>query len=395
VARIVLGSYMVRYPLGGMMSWVLQYIVGFQRLGHDIYFVEKSGYPNSCFDPLKKVMSDDCSYGTGVVDELLGRFGLDDRWCYVDAAGAYHGMPREQVEAVFDEADLFVDMGTHGAWLAEAANAGARVLIDGEPGFTQMKMELRLAAGQPLPEYDFYYSNGRNIGTSKSSAPTGDKTWGTLFHPVVVDAFPFPSEPPANAAYTSVMNWQSYHPLRYEGRVYGHKAVEFEKFMGLPSQVGERVEVAVAGSAPHAQLEREGWRVRSAHEVTISFDSFVDYIVASRGEFSVCKNGFVVTNNGWFSDRSGAYLASGRPVVLQETGFSDHLPCGEGVFAVRTAEEAAGAISEIESDYEHHSRRARDIAGDYLDYRPVLGAFLREVGVRVPASVASASVDDG
>ena len=148
MARIIVGSYMVRYPLGGMMSWVLQYLVGFQRLGHDVYFVEKSGYPNSCYDPAKKMMSDDCSYGIATLSSLLERFDLEGKWCFVDAAGRYHGLSRERVETVFESADLFVDMGTHGTWLDEAADTGLRVLVDGEPGFTQMKMEKRLAAGE-------------------------------------------------------------------------------------------------------------------------------------------------------------------------------------------------------------------------------------------------------
>src|SRR5688572_27783620 len=114
MARVVVGSYMVRYPLGGMLSWVLQYLVGFQRLGHDVYFVEKSGYPGSCYDPSRGATGDDCSYGTQVVSELLERFALGDRWCYVDAGGRYHGLGRARVKDVLREADVFVDMGTHG-----------------------------------------------------------------------------------------------------------------------------------------------------------------------------------------------------------------------------------------------------------------------------------------
>ena len=384
MARIVLGSYMVRYPLGGMMSWVLQYVVGFQRLGHDIYFVEKASYPNSCYDPSRDVMTDDCSYGVAALNALLARFGLEDRWCFVDAAGTYHGMPRQSIEAVLRGADLFIDMGTHGSWLPEAQGAGLRVLIDGEPGFTQMKMANRAAAGEGDPEYDHHYTTGRNIGTDRSSAPTAGRTWRHIFHPVVPELF----EPNgggaggADAPYTTVMNWQSYEPLQYEGRAYGHKDVEFGKFRELPMEAPVPLEVAVSGKGvPQAELEQVGWRIRDAHEVTVSFASFAGYVRASRGEFSVCKNGYVATNCGWFSDRSAAYLAAGRPVVMQETGFSDHLPCGEGLFAVRTRHEAATALAEIAGDYERHSRRAAEIAHDFLDARRVLRRFLDELGV--------------
>src|SRR5262245_56824427 len=140
MARIVLGSYMVRYPLGGNLSWALQCLVGLQRLGHDVYFVEKSGYSHSCFDPVRDIMSDDCSYGVAVVGDLLARFGLGGRWCYVDASSRYHGLGRAEVEDILRATDLFIDMGTHGSWLDEAATAKLRVLVEGEPGFTQMKM---------------------------------------------------------------------------------------------------------------------------------------------------------------------------------------------------------------------------------------------------------------
>jgi hypothetical protein len=381
MARIVVGSYMVRYPLGGMMSWVLQYLVGFQQLGHDVFFVEKSGYADSCYDPSRNVMSDDCSYGTATLNALLARFGMRDRWCFVDAQENHHGLSRECVEAVFKSADLFVDMGTHGAWLPEAAETGLRVLIDGEPGFTQIMMEKRLAAGEEVPEYDFYYSTGSNIGTEKSTAPTAGKKWRPVLHPVIITLFP-PQPVNAAAPFTTVMNWRAHEPIEFNGTIYGQKDVEFAKFMHLPKLTTAPLEISAAGkSVPIKQLLDCGWRIRNAHEVTASFDSYVEYIRASQGEFSVCKNVFVATNSGWFSDRSAAYLASGRPVVIQETGFSAHLPCGRGLFAVHTAEEAAAAVNEIEGDYARHSRWARDIARECIDAQHVLRRFLRELGI--------------
>jgi hypothetical protein len=381
MARIILGSYMIRYPLGGMMSWVLQYLVGFQRLGHDVYFVEKSGYANACYDPSQGIMTDDCSYGVKVVGALLGRFGLEDRWCHVDVNECYHGLSKEHVDDLFKSADLFVDMGTHGAWLQEAQHTGCTVLVDGEPGFTQMKMHKRLAAGETLPDYDFYYTTGQNIGRRLGTAPTAGKSWGHLFHPVVLELFP-QQEAPEQAPFTTVMNWQSYESLEFEGTTFGHKDVEFEKFIDLPGRVASTMEIAVSGRrVPTERLLRAGWSLRNAHDVTSSYDSFAAYVRQSRGEFSVCKNGFVATNSAWFGDRSAAYLASGRPVVLQETGFSQHLSCGKGLFAVRNAEEAAAAISELDADYQYHCRWARRIAAEYLDAPRVLGKFLDELGV--------------
>jgi hypothetical protein len=382
MARIILGSYLVRYPLGGMASWILQYLVGFAQLGHDVLFVEKSGYPNSCYDPVRDVMSDDCSYGVAAIGELLGRHGLGERWCYVDAKHRYHGMSAGRIQAEFDSADVFVDMGTHGAWLPEAARTGVRVMMDGEPGMRQMRMQDALDRGEVLDAYDLYYTNGTSLATGTSNSPTAGIEWRALFHPVATDLYPAMPAPPAGAAYTTVMNWQSYGLVHFRGQTYGHKDIEFEKFMSLPRLTPHPLEVAVSGAqTPRARLEGNGWRLRDAHKVTLNVDSFIEYVRASRAEFGVCKNGFVAMRTGWFSDRSAAYLSSGRPVVLQETGFSGHLPTGRGLFAASTAEEAAAAIDAIESRYEDHARWAREIAEEHLSTRRVLGRFLAELGL--------------
>jgi hypothetical protein len=183
------------------------------------------------------------------------------------------------------------------------------------------------------------------------------------------------------------MNWQSYEPVEFDGTCYRHKDAEFLKFVELAGRCRAPLEVAISGSAPKDQLAAAGWRIRRAHEVTHTYDSFLEYICASRGEFSVCKSGYVVSNSGWFSDRSAAYLALGRPVVMQETGFSAHLPTGSGLFAVQNVDQAAAAIDQIESDYSRHARAARQIAEEYLDARRVLRTFLDEVGIssRSPA----------
>jgi hypothetical protein len=381
MARIVVGSYMFRYPLGGMMSWVLQYLVGFQRLGHEVYFVEKAGYAGACFDPTRNTMSDDCTYGMGVVSRLLGRHGLGERWCFVDVAQNYHGLSKAQIEEVFRTADLFLEMGTHGAWLEEAAATSLRVLADGEPGFTQIKMENRRAAGETLPRYDRYYTVGLSVGTAASTAPTAGISWRPLPHPVVTDLFTVQPLIP-DAAATTVMNWQSHAPLNYQGCTYGQKDLEFPKFLDLPRLTKVPVEIAVSGkAAPTAMLQERGWRVVSGHQTTISFDSFAEYIHRSFAEFSVCKNVFVALQTGWFSDRSAAYLASGRPVVQQDTGFSRHLPCGAGLFAVKTVAEAAQALEEIRARPEYHARQARAVACEQLDARLVLGKFLHELGL--------------
>jgi hypothetical protein len=380
MARIIVGSWAVRYPLGGNLSWTLQWLLGFHRLGHDVYLAEKAGYPSSCFDPIRQVMSDDCEYGFRTVAELLDRFGLQNRLCYVDAALAYHGLSRMQIESLFRSADVFVDIGSHGTWMEEAHHTGRRILVDGEPGATQMKMVTAQRIGAILPEYDCYYSNGANIGTSRSSAPTADREWRPLFNPVVTEVFAdCPLAP--SAPFTTVMNWQAHAPLEFEGKRYGQKDAMFPLFLDFPRRTKQPLEIAVAGNVPLDDLEAAGWSVRKSHAVTASFDSYWQYIKDSAGEFSVCKQVYVETRSGWFSDRSAAYLAAGRPVVLQDTGFSDHLPCGRGLFAVDSVDQAADAIERIRSNYEAHSKAAHEIAREFLDAGKVLGHFLGSLNI--------------
>ena len=188
-------------------------------------------------------------------------------------------------------------------------------------------------------------------------------------------------EPITGSAATTVMNWQSHAPLTYKGQTYGQKDMEFPQFLDLPRLTKVPVEIAVSGkAAPTAMLRERGWRVTSGHQTTISFDSFADYICGSFAEFSVCKNVFVALQTGWFSDRGAAYLASGRPVVQQETGFSRHLPCGAGLFAASNVTEAAQALEEIRARPDYHSRQARAIACEHLEATKVLGKFLNELG---------------
>jgi hypothetical protein len=382
MARVLIASWMVRYPLGGNLSWALQWLVGFHRLGHDVHLVERSGYPDSCYDPVRNRMSDDCSYGAATVASLLARHGLEGRWCYLDADGRYHGATRKRVDELFASADVFVDMGAPiGSWRDESGAAGLRVLVDTEPAYTQIKLELGLLDDGALDGFDPCYSVGQNIGTPRTTAPSAGRRWRTVLNPVVTDLFAA-APPPRDAPFTTVMNWQAHETVEWKGRTYGQKDAELERFLDLPRLTGAPLELSVAGrNVPRSRLARRGWRLNDAHAVTRSVGSYASYISSSAGEFAVCKQVFVATRSGWFSDRSAAYLASGRPVVLQDTGFASRLPCGEGLFAVRDADEAAAAIERIRSDPARQEAAARELAREHLDARVVLPRLLDEIGV--------------
>ena len=363
-----------------MMSWTLQWLVGLQRLGHEVFFAEKSDYHDSCYDPSRRLTSDDFAYGLRTAVNVLERFGFAERWCYADAKGGYHGLSRARIEEAFDSADVYLDLGNHGAWLEEATRAKTKVLVDGEPGYTQMRMEASLVDGQPLDAYDHYFTNGANIGTA-STAPTAGLRWHHVFNPVVTDLFAV-KPPRPEAPYSTVMNWESHAPFEYKGRRYGQKDIEFARFMELPQKTGVPLLVAISGAdVPSRTLEAVGWKLCDAQQVTISLEEYQTFLLRSRGEFSVAKNVFVATHSGWFSDRSAAYLASGRPVVLQETGFSSHLPTGEGLFAVENVEAATEALERIEEDYDRHAAAARSLACEHLEASKVLPIFLDAIGI--------------
>src|SRR5262245_51763969 len=180
MARIVVAGNLVRFPMGGASQYYVSFLVGLRQLGHDVYFVEKARWPDACYDVPQRRNTDDCSYGTSVAHELLGRHGLADRWCYVEMSGCCHGLSRQQLAEIFGSADAFLELDGSG-WEDESAASGRRVLIEGEPAWHQMNMENSARAGEPYPEFDYYYTTGHNVGTDRSPSPTAGKTWGKLF----------------------------------------------------------------------------------------------------------------------------------------------------------------------------------------------------------------------
>jgi hypothetical protein len=383
MATIIIGTYMVRYPLGGNLSWALQYLLGLQALGHDVYAFEKFVHADSCYDPVAQTMTDNCTYGVHTVRALLARHGFAGKFCFVDASNRYHGLSPQQVGQVFLRADLYIENGAIGAWDEEAART-TRIFLDVDPAFTQIKFYNLARHGKPLPCFHGYYTNGWNVGRPGNELPTNGVHWRHFFNPVHVDWFR-PAPPVPGAPYSTIMNWKSYdEPVVYNGVAYGHKDREFVHFEELPQRVAVPLEIAVSGlpESDRGRVEQHGWRLKDAQEVTFTVDSFRRYVDSCRGEFSVCKNMYVATNSGWFSDRSGAFMAAGRPVIIQDTGFGAHLPTGEGVFAVRDGGEAAAAIAAVEGDYERHSRRARELAREYLDAPKVLRRLLSDFNVQ-------------
>jgi hypothetical protein len=378
MAKIILSGNMVRTPYGGLNLWHLAWLNGIRCSGHEIYFVEKSMWPNACYDVSRKVMTDDCNYGISKIKLLFESYGLGNNWCFVDYNNKYYGMSRKRVESIFGTADLFIDL-EWGEWEEESLKVPLRAFFDGEPGWFQLKLIQMIEKGISIPKYDYYFTDGNLIGTEKCKVPTAGIEWRYMPPPALIS-----NNNPVNQGnmFTTVMNWKSNKHIQINGITYGQKDMEFEKFIQLPAFTGNILEVAVSGSnVPKEQLVNNGWKIKQADDISVSVESYLEYIKGSKGEFSVAKNVFVDTWSGWFGDRPAYYMSFGKPVILQDTGWSEYLPPGEGLFSFSNMVEAIDAIYAINDDYDRHSKRAREIAFDHFEANKVIKNFLNTVGI--------------
>ena len=376
--RIIVLGYVVRGPLGGMVTSNLQYLMGLARLGHDVYFVEDSGDYPSCYNPVTYVTDTEPTYGLQFATHSFERIGLGDHWAYYDAhTSRWLGPFADRILNICATADLVLNLcGVNPLrpWLMEIP---ARALIDEDPAFTQIKHLTDPAARDLALQHTAFLSFAENIGNGRSAIPDDGLPWQATRQPIVLDAWPVTPAPP-HGKFTTVMQWDSYPPLKYDGVRYGMKCDSFGPYTDLPERAGRIFELAVArlpGQAC-ALLKSRDWGVCDPSELSRDPWAYQRYIQRSKAEFSVAKHGYVVSRSGWFSERSVCYLASGRPVVLQDTGFSSWLRTGFGVVSFATPGEALAGIENINSQYELHCQAARAIAEEYFDARKVLPTLL-------------------
>lgn len=370
--RIVCSGFLVRYPLGGFCWHHLQYLLGLRRLGHEVIYAEHFGWADSCYDPSAGTMSSNPEYGLGFLRDLLDATAISS--CYLAEDGAVHGLPRATLADACRDADLYINLSGIN-WIDEFALCRRRVLVDTDPVFSQIK---GFGLGGPFERYHALFTYGENVHRAGCSMPTASRTWISTRQPVVLDRWRV-AEPNPAAALTTVMNWSSFEDRVHEGEVYGHKDREFPPYFDLPRRAGVPMELAVrAPDSVRHRLVEGGWRLTDPLQASLSASGFQQYIARSLGEFSVAKHAFVKTRCGWFSDRSACYLASGRPVILQDTGFSQNLPCGQGLLAFSSPEQAITAIHAVAGDPHSHSCAARRLACEHFDSDRVLARLLEQ-----------------
>ena len=377
--RIVVTGYILRWPLGGNAWPYLQYVLGLSRMGHDVYYVEESGEsPYCCYDAETGESNSDPSYGLRFTSAVFDSVGLGWNWAYYDAhRDAWHGPCAAKILDVCASADLLLRLPAIAdslrPWLAQIP---VRALIDTDPAFTQLRHLREPAAMSDAERYNAWFSFGENISRGTAKVPDDGLPWKATRQPVVLDAWEVTPGPP-EARFTSVLKWESYRDGDYQGVHYGMKAESFGPYMDLPRSVNVTLEMAVGGdTTPKAELKRNGWILQNPLDVTRDMWTYQDYIRGSSAEFGIAKSGYVVSRSGWFSERSANYMASGRPVVAQDTGFNDWLETGSGVIEFGSPQQAIAAIEEIQDRYSFHCRAARELASEYFDASKVLATLI-------------------
>jgi hypothetical protein len=383
--RIIATGQVAQFPLGGVTWFHMDYLAGLARLGHDVWYLEDSGqWP---YNPHADGLTEDCSFNVQFLEEVMARFGLDGKWAYrFPWEARWFGLGDDERREVVETTDLLLNVcGTlERPWEYRAARRLA--YVDTDPVFTQIK----LARGQRdfqrvVDAHDVHFSYGER--PSPSVPPTGHR-WIPTRTPVVLSEWPVGD--PVREVFTTVMNWTSYNSIEYGGDLYGQKDEEFRRFIDLPGRIAPTsLEIAMASGKnehpPRALLAHKQWHLVDPAVVCPDLDSYRAYIQGSLAEWSVAKNGYVRGRSGWFSERSARYLAAGRPVVAQETGFSDVFPAGEGVIPFTTTDEAIAGIRAVEANYERHSRAARSIAEEWFDSDKVLSRLIDQALDATPA----------
>jgi len=366
--KILFAGIIARYPFGGVTWCSLMYLLGLRALGHDVFYIEDTG--ECVYDPILNTRATDPSYGTSYIHQALEPFGLGDRWSFVNYDGTYHGRSAEEVRAWAADADLFLNLsGGSWFWRDEYLRIPRKAFIDSDPSFTQ----LAIAKAEPwyvafFRQFDHLFTFGANIGTPASAVPVGDFVWHKTWQPIATDRWTTP-DPPGDR-FTTVMTWQ----IESFTDVGGNKDQEFVKFIDLPARTAQPFELAVNG--PEVLLRAHGWHTVPAMAVSRTLWDYRRFVQSSKAEFGVAKHTYVSTRSGWFSDRTECYLAAGRPALVQDTGWSAHLPQGEGLLAFSSPDEALAGIDRINSGYQHHARRAAEIARAHFDAGVVLPRLL-------------------
>jgi hypothetical protein len=383
--RIVVTGLLGQYAFGGVTWDYIQYLLGFRDLGHEVWYLEDSGaWP---YDPVRQTVSEDCTYNVNYLQGMMAGFDFGDRWIYRNGAdGKFHGAGEAAARDLIKNGDVIVNVSSAG-WLRDYEfGVKHQMFIDGDPMFCQVALldPKHAEYAARVKAHDSHFTFGLNVGGPGCLAPDTGIRWRKTVQPIALEHWPFQEEE-APDRFTTVMNWASYAPVEWQGKLYGQKDLEFERFKTLPKHTAQRFEMAmgqgVGSRRPTEELRGLGWTILEAGEALPDHRSYHEFLRTSKAEWSVAKHGYVAGRTGWFSCRTACYLALGRPAVVQETGWSEHIPAGDGVLTFSTLEEAVAAIDDVNDHYAEHQRAARAMAEQYFEAKKVCADLLEQAGL--------------
>jgi hypothetical protein len=383
--RAVVTGMIATYPVGGVAWDYGQYALGLERLGFEVYYLEDTGWQT--YDPSTGCYGEDCTYAVRFLGQALATLSptLAGRWHFRNMDGRTFGVRAAELAEVVAGADLFLNVSGGTLLRDEYLPCRRKVLIDTDPGWNHFRNYPRWDANpgwqgsHGYRAHDHFFTYAERIGKPDCVLPSLGIRWMPTRPPVVCDCWR--PEPPGEV-WTTVMTWKNFQEtIEHAGVTYGTKEMEFGRIKALPGRTRAKLEVACGGEPPRERWRSLGWSVVDSQKVSVTPDDYRSYLQRSRGELSVAKNVYVATRCGWFSCRSVCYLAAGRPVVVQDTGFSEFIPTGRGLFAFSDLEGARRGVEAVEADYAAHQEAAREVARTHFDSGRVLGEMLSRIGL--------------
>jgi hypothetical protein len=386
--RIVVMGFMGSMPIAGVIWQHIHYVVGLQRLGCDVYYIEDSA--RLPYNPQTFEVNNEFDYAAQVLDRLSQEFGFRNHWGFCARylpSNPTAGLPLKRIRQLYREADAILNIcGTQE--LNDDLLVSDRILyIESDPGVEQIKIDKRVRSTLDyLRRHRALFTFGENIGTKSFPVPTHGFKWLPTRQPVVTDLWKTDRALPRAAAFTSVANWSTsgLKDITWRRKKYlWSKSREFLRFISAPKKSGEPFELAtnIEDVKTQKRFLRNGWRLRCPLQMSVDYWRYRDYIRRSKGEFTVAKDQYVRLNTGWFSDRSACYLAAGRPLITQETGFTNTYGGKLGLLSFRSLDEIVDAVKMINANYAKHSRAARALACEFFEAEKVLDSVLDRAGI--------------
>jgi len=342
-------------------------------MGHDVLFLEESEDYPSCYNPETYEMSVNPDYGLHFIADLFNRFDIGNKWAYHDShTRRWFGQSERKVRMFLARADIVLNISGINPITGWVARIPARILIDTDPAFMQIRHLTDARARKNAEGHNIFLTFGENFGKKGCLIPDDGFPWLSTRQPVVTKLWKNNTCIP-EGKWTTVMQWDSYKSVVWNGQSFGMKSQSFTDFLDLPGTTEEEFEIALGSvTAPFEELREKGWLVKDSISVTKTSSSYQEFIRKSKGEWSVAKQGYVVSRSGWFSERSAVYLASGKPVIVQDTGFPDHIPTGEGLFCFKSPEDLHLIFQTVNSDYSRHCLKAAEIAHTFFGHTKIL-----------------------